>query len=68
MSIVRDVCAIPSDYRDLLEGRIYASLATVMPDGQPQSTVVWCDFDEEHALINTMRGFAKEKNIAPILK
>jgi PPOX class probable F420-dependent enzyme len=63
MSSITEICAIPADYRDLLEGRIYASLATVMPDGQPQSTVVWCDFDGAHVLINTMRGFRKEKNM-----
>lgn len=63
MSIVHEVRSIPEAYRDLLEGRICAALATVMPDGQPQSTVVWCDYDGTHVLINTMRGFRKEKNM-----
>jgi PPOX class probable F420-dependent enzyme len=63
MNIMPEVCSIPEDYRDLLEGRISASLATIMPDGQPQSTVVWCDFDGTRVLINTMRGFRKEKNM-----
>ncbi len=34
-----------------------------MPDGQPQTTVVWCNYDGEHVLINTMHGFRKEKNM-----
>jgi PPOX class probable F420-dependent enzyme len=63
MNILPEVQLIPEDYQDLLEGRISASLATIMPDGQPQSTVVWCDFDGMHVLINTMRGFRKEKNM-----
>jgi len=63
MNPVREACSIPADYRDLLEGRVYAALATVMPDGRPQSTVVWCDYDGTHVLINTMRGFRKEKNM-----
>jgi PPOX class probable F420-dependent enzyme len=63
LSIVPEVRSIPTAYRDLLEGRIYAVLSTVMPDGQPQSTVVWCDIDGDHVLINTMRGFRKEKNM-----
>ncbi len=63
MSIVREVHSIPEAYRDLLVGRIYAVLSTIMPDGQPQSTVVWCDFDGKYVLINTMRGFRKEKNM-----
>lgn len=54
---------IPDSYRDLLIGPVYAALSTVMPDGQPQTTVVWCDFDGTHVLINTMRGFRKEKNM-----
>ena len=34
-----------------------------MPDGQPQTTVVWCNSDGTHVLVNTMRGFRKEKNM-----
>jgi PPOX class probable F420-dependent enzyme len=34
-----------------------------MPNGQPQTTVVWCNYDGTHVLINTMRGFRKEKNM-----
>jgi PPOX class probable F420-dependent enzyme len=54
---------IPESHRDLLTGPVYAGLTTVMPDGQPQTTVVWADYDGEHVLINTMRGFQKEKNM-----
>jgi PPOX class probable F420-dependent enzyme len=63
MSIAREACSIPEAYRDLIEGRTYSALSTIMPDGQPQSTVVWCDLDGDHVLINTMRGFRKEKNL-----
>jgi PPOX class probable F420-dependent enzyme len=34
-----------------------------MPDGYPQTSVVWCDFDGEYVRVNTMRGFAKERNM-----
>lgn len=54
---------IPESHRDLLNGPKIAALTTVMPDGQPQTTVVWCNFDGTHILINTMRGFQKEKNM-----
>jgi len=54
---------IPDDYLDLLNGPHPAALTTVMPDGQPQTTVVWCNFDGMHVLVNTMRGFRKEKNM-----
>jgi PPOX class probable F420-dependent enzyme len=54
---------IPKSYCDLLNGPRVAALTTVMPDGQPQTTVVWCNFDGTHVLVNTMRGFRKEKNM-----
>lgn len=54
---------IPESHQDLLNGPRVAALTTVMPDGQPQTTVVWCNFDGRHVLINTMRGFRKEKNM-----
>lgn len=63
MSSVNEVCSIPKAHRDLIEGRTYPVLSTIMPDGQPQSTVVWCDIDGDQVLINTMRGFRKEKNM-----
>jgi PPOX class probable F420-dependent enzyme len=54
---------IPESHRDLINGPRVAALTTVMPDGQPQTTVVWCNFDGTHVLVNTMRGFRKEKNM-----
>ena len=37
------------------------ALTTLMPDGAPQTSAVWCDFDGEYVRVNTMRGFAKER-------
>ena len=54
---------IPQSHRDLINGPRVAALTTVMPDSQPQTTVVWCNFDGTHVLVNTMRGFRKEKNM-----
>ena len=34
-----------------------------MPGGQPQITPVWSNLDGPYVLINTMRGFRKEKNM-----
>jgi len=34
-----------------------------MPDGQPQTTPVWCNREGDYILINTMRGFQKERNM-----
>jgi Pyridoxamine 5'-phosphate oxidase len=56
--------AIPATHLDLVECPRVAALSTVTPDGYPQTTVVWCDFDGECLCVNTMRGFAKERNCA----
>jgi PPOX class probable F420-dependent enzyme len=54
---------IPASHRDLVECPPVAALTTVASDGYPQTSVVWCDFDGEFVRINTMRGFAKERNM-----
>ncbi|MGH9878976.1 MAG: PPOX class F420-dependent oxidoreductase, partial [Nitrososphaerales archaeon] len=54
---------IPNKYRDLFDKRIFAGLVTLMPDGSPQVTPVWIDFDGEHVLFNTAAGRQKDKNL-----
>jgi PPOX class probable F420-dependent enzyme len=48
---------------ELLDCPPIAVLATVMRDGSPQVSVVWCDFDGRLIRVNTMRGFAKQRNM-----
>jgi hypothetical protein len=54
---------IPDSHYDLLNGNGRIALTTVMPSGQPQSTPVWCNCDAADVLVNTMRGFQKERNM-----
>jgi PPOX class probable F420-dependent enzyme len=54
---------IPESHRDLIDGPYWAALTTVMPDGQPQTTPIWCNREGDHVLINTMQGFRKAKNM-----
>ncbi len=54
---------IPESFRDLIHGPRVAALTTILPDGMPHTTVVWCEFDGTHVLVNTMTGFQKEKNM-----
>jgi len=54
---------IPKEYLDLFDKRAFASLATLMPDGRPQVTPVWCDFDGTHVLVNTAKGRVKDRNM-----
>jgi PPOX class probable F420-dependent enzyme len=54
---------IPASHRDLVECPPVAALTTVMPDGAPQTSVVWCDVEPPFVRVNTMRGFQKERNM-----
>ena len=55
--------AIPDSHLDLVESPPVAALSTITAGGYPQTSVVWCDFDGECVRVNTMRGFAKERNM-----
>jgi PPOX class probable F420-dependent enzyme len=54
---------IPSKYSDLFDKKVFAGLATLMPDGSPQVTPVWIDYDGENLLVNTAAGRQKDKNL-----
>jgi PPOX class probable F420-dependent enzyme len=54
---------IPQSHLDLLTCPIHGVLTTMMPDGQPQSSLVWCDFDGECAQVNTSRERQKGRNM-----
>ncbi|MFY9608991.1 MAG: PPOX class F420-dependent oxidoreductase [Blastocatellia bacterium] len=54
---------IPEKYLDLFQKKAFASLATVMPDGTPQVTPVWVDYDGKYVIVNSARGRRKDKNV-----
>src|ERR1700729_234970 len=55
--------AIPQPHLDLFQKKAFAHLATLMPDGKPQVTPVWVDYDGKYVLINTAEGRLKDKNM-----
>ena len=55
---------IPSSHLDLLTRPIHGVLTTMMPDGQPQSSLVWCNFDGECACLNTTLERQKGRNLS----
>jgi PPOX class probable F420-dependent enzyme len=57
------MASIPQSHADLLSKPAFASFATINPDGSPQVTPVWCDFDGTNILINTARGRKKARNL-----
>ncbi len=47
----------------LLDGRNYAVLATVNPDGSPQTSVMWVGRDGAEVLFSTVEGRRKHRNM-----
>jgi PPOX class probable F420-dependent enzyme len=54
---------IPEHALDLFQKPVLANLATVMPDGTPQVTPVWVDYDGTYVLVNTAKGRRKAVNM-----
>jgi len=48
----------------LLTGKNFAFVSTLMKDGSPQITPTWIDFDGNTILINTAEGRTKQKNVS----
>jgi len=48
----------------LLTGKNFAFVSTLMKDGSPQITPIWIDFDGKIILINTAEGRTKQKNVS----
>ncbi len=54
---------IPESHLDLFTRPVHGVLTTLMPNGQPQSSLVWCDYDGEYVSVNTTRERQKGKNM-----
>jgi PPOX class probable F420-dependent enzyme len=55
--------SVPDNFKDLFEKKAFANLATVMPDGSPQVTPVWFDWDGSHIRVNSAKGRVKDRNM-----
>ena len=56
---------MPEDYEDLLINSNFAHVATINPDGSPQVTPVWIDYNriKNEVYINTAKGRKKARNL-----
>ena len=57
------VLPLPASHLDLFSRPVHGVLATRMPDGQPQASVVWTDYDGEYVLLNTTLERRKGQNM-----
>ena len=55
---------IDDSIKQLLTGKNFAFVATLMKDGSPQITPTWIDFEGDTILINTAEGRTKQKNVS----
>ena len=54
---------IDADLKAMATAKNFAALTTLMPDGQPQTQVMWVHADDDHVLINTEVGRQKFRNV-----
>jgi PPOX class probable F420-dependent enzyme len=55
---------VPESHIDLLTGSVHGVLTTMMPGGQPECSIVWCDYDGECACVNSTLERQKGRNMA----
>jgi PPOX class probable F420-dependent enzyme len=49
--------------KKLIDGKNFASAATLMPDGSPQAATVWIDRDGDTIILNATRSRQRTKNL-----
>ena len=49
--------------REIFEGKNFAHLVTLMPDGSPQASPVWVDLEDDMILVNSADGRVKTNNV-----
>ena len=49
--------------REILEGKNFGHLVTLMPDGSPHASPVWVDLEDNTILINSSEGRVKVENV-----
>jgi len=54
---------LPDLARRLIDANTFAVLATLNPNGAPQSSVIWLKRDGDDVLFSTIRGRRKTKNM-----
>lgn len=55
--------ALDDDLKTFATGKNFAALTTLMPDGQPQTQLMWVHADDDQLLINTETGRQKYRNV-----
>ena len=54
---------LPDSVKKLIEGRVFANVATLMPDGSPQAASVWVEREGDIVVINTTTTRQRYRNL-----
>ena len=54
---------LPELAKTLLAGKNFATIATLMPSGAPQASVIWIDVEGDTIVFNTAEGRIKPNNV-----
>jgi PPOX class probable F420-dependent enzyme len=57
------MAVIPDKFKDLLQSKALAHVATIGPHGEPQSNPVWFGWDGEHILFSQTKKRQKYRNL-----
>ena len=55
--------ALPASVKRLIDANTFVVLATINPDGSPQSSVIWVKRDGDDIVFSTIRGRRKTRNM-----
>ena len=55
--------SFPDEYLDLFLKKSFGAFTTLMPDGSPQTTPVWVDYQNGEIWVNSALGRQKDKNV-----
>ena len=55
--------SFPENYRDLFQKKAFGAFTTLMPDGSPQTTPVWVDWQDDEIWVNSAVGRQKDRNV-----
>ncbi len=53
----------PESHRDLFRKKAFGAFTTLMPDGSPQATPVWIDWNDGEIWVNSALGRQKDRNV-----
>ena len=57
------MASLPDKVKTIVDGRNFATIATLNADGSPQTSVVWVSRDGDDLLVSTVKGRLKDRNL-----